>query len=280
MDPEAIFRSLDTNADGVLSYEELAAQLLGHGTDPDQLSELFNSLDINADGQISLAEFSQGFSLYSGHTPHRPGNMNTASTREDESPGVDAEQSPWTESSALQHPDPEIRSAAEVHRCVLVPSAAAQGFTLKGLIEPSMRQRSGNTLRTLTSLVEVWLLASATRADTLAGGLYHPGERTVHFDFNTQKDTECWSCCKSPVDTRGGGKCEGCAQQSIPAPPEEPGRPRPLLVLPPSLRNLPEHEYPHELVQLYADWLGIDADAEDGRFRSIAYVLAQWVRVH
>ena len=63
---ETVFRSLDANADGELSFDELAAQLLGRGVDPDQVSELFSSLDANADGRISLAEFSRGFDLYRG----------------------------------------------------------------------------------------------------------------------------------------------------------------------------------------------------------------------
>lgn len=56
----ALFASVDTNGDGVVSADELLAHLLGTGVEPELAAEIFEHLDANADGVIDLEEFLRG----------------------------------------------------------------------------------------------------------------------------------------------------------------------------------------------------------------------------
>jgi hypothetical protein len=55
-DPAQIFRGLDANADGALTFEEWKAGMVGH-VDPARMPVLFKQKDADADGKLALAEF-------------------------------------------------------------------------------------------------------------------------------------------------------------------------------------------------------------------------------
>eukprot|EP00658_Telonema_sp_P-2_P040676 TRINITY_DN29086_c0_g1_i2.p1 TRINITY_DN29086_c0_g1~~TRINITY_DN29086_c0_g1_i2.p1 ORF type:complete len:343 (+),score=85.99 TRINITY_DN29086_c0_g1_i2:185-1213(+) len=62
------FARLDYNRDGKICQNELMADLLGRGVDPDEVAGLFKCLDRDGDGQISLDEFVSGWGEYSPFT--------------------------------------------------------------------------------------------------------------------------------------------------------------------------------------------------------------------
>jgi hypothetical protein len=56
-DQSVIFKAIDQNADGSLSFDEYKASTAGH-VDPSRVSDLFKKKDADGDGKLTLSEFS------------------------------------------------------------------------------------------------------------------------------------------------------------------------------------------------------------------------------
>lgn len=55
-DPGQIFKSLDANNDGALSYDEWKGGQVGH-IDPSRMPEVFKKKDADGDGKLTLSEY-------------------------------------------------------------------------------------------------------------------------------------------------------------------------------------------------------------------------------
>ena len=55
-DQSVIFKAIDQNADGSLSFDEYKASTAGH-VDPSRVNDLFKKKDADGDGKLTLSEF-------------------------------------------------------------------------------------------------------------------------------------------------------------------------------------------------------------------------------
>ena len=81
MNPEEIFKKLDTNGDGVLSLDEFKAGPVGK-KDPAKAEEIYKKMDTKGDGKVTLEEFK------AHRPPHPPGGPHKGG------PGKDAPAAP------------------------------------------------------------------------------------------------------------------------------------------------------------------------------------------
>lgn len=68
--PEGIFKNLDTNADGFLSFDQFKASPLGQ-RDAAKAEAILKRMDAHADGKVTLHEFT----AYGPHRGNRGGNQ-------------------------------------------------------------------------------------------------------------------------------------------------------------------------------------------------------------
>ena len=64
MDAKAVFASLDTDTDSVISSDELTLGMLERGVEPQDISTLFRALDTDGSGGITLDEFVAGYGKF------------------------------------------------------------------------------------------------------------------------------------------------------------------------------------------------------------------------
>ncbi|VDQ03425.1 unnamed protein product [Trichobilharzia regenti] len=58
-----LFKSLDTNGDGVVSRQELTTRLANAGVSARRVQDLMKHLDINGDGFITVEEYKSALGL-------------------------------------------------------------------------------------------------------------------------------------------------------------------------------------------------------------------------
>ena len=64
MESDSLFRELDINGDGRITFLEMATRLSEQGMDDEKIEQLFFMIDTDHNGLISQHEFTRGYSTY------------------------------------------------------------------------------------------------------------------------------------------------------------------------------------------------------------------------
>lgn len=73
-EPAYIFRLLDLDGDGLLTYDEVVQGLQNRGLPETQLKEIFEALNVGGDMQVTLGEFEERFAVWQNKVQQHPGS--------------------------------------------------------------------------------------------------------------------------------------------------------------------------------------------------------------
>jgi len=73
-EPADIFRLLDLDGDGLLTYEEMVQGLQHRGLPEIQLKEIFEALDVDGDKEVTLEEFEERYVIWQKRVQQHPGS--------------------------------------------------------------------------------------------------------------------------------------------------------------------------------------------------------------